>query len=180
MANNQIRIACFARYLFFLSLLFLVSANNAQNISRYYTSSLQENGTLYFIFPQSGFGNNDSKSKLTYDITYLTTNDTATLNFSYFDASRHVVDSVSFIGNNKRYSSSVKKIFIGTKRRKWHGRYSSKVLFTDLNSFLSLTDKPRIILYTQQGAVELTIKARTWKKQSSVAKKILNLIKYNQ
>lgn len=180
MVNNQIKMECFARHLFFVSLLLLTSTINGQNISKYYTSSLQGNGTLYFIFPQSGFNNNKINSKLIFDITYLTTNDTVTLNFSYFDKSNRDIDSVVFIGDNKKYSSSVKKIFIETKKRKWHYRYSSKILFTDLNIFFIQSDKPKIILYTQQGVVELTIKARIWKKQSSVTKKILTLIKYNQ
>jgi len=180
MANNQVKMACFARHLFFVPLLLLTCTINGQNISKYYTSSLQENGTLYFIIPQSGFNNNKINGKLTYDITYLTTNDTATLNFSYFDMANRDIDSVVFIGVNKKCSSSVKKIFIETKKQKWHYRYSSKILFTDLINFFNQSDNPKIILYTKQGAVELNIKARTWKKQSSVTTKILTLIKYNK
>lgn len=180
MVNNQMKMACIARHLFFVSLLLLTSTINGQNISKYYTSSLQGNGTLYFIFPQSGFNNNKINGKLTYDITYLTTNDTATLNFSYYDKLDRTIDSVVFISGNQTFSSSAKKIFIETKKTKWHYRYSSKILFTDINVFFSQADNPNIILYTQQGTVELNIKTKTWKKQSSVTKKILTLIKYNQ
>lgn len=180
MGNNQVKIACNARYLLFLSLLFLANTSNGQNISKYYTSSLQGNGMLYFIFPQSGFNNKEVNSTFIYDITYLTTNDTITLNFSYFDKSKYDIDSIAFVSNNETCSTKVKKIFIETKKQKWHCRYSSKVLFSDLNSFLNQSGKPKIILYTKQGVVELTIKARIWKKKSSVTKKILTLIKYNQ
>ncbi|MGB9772388.1 MAG: hypothetical protein ACPLX7_10510 [Candidatus Kapaibacteriota bacterium] len=172
--------ACKARHLFFVSLLLLTGTINGQNISKYYTSSLQGNGTLYFIFPQSGFNNNKINSKLTYDITYLTTNDTATLNFSYYDKLDRTIDSVVFICGNQRFSSIAKKIFIETKKTKWHYRYSTNLLFTELNVFFNSADNPKIILYTQQGTVELNIKAKTWKKYSSVTKKILTLIKYNQ
>ena len=180
MANNQIKMACFARHLFCVSLLFLASTINGQNISKYYNSSLQGNGTLYFIFPQSGFNNNKINCKFTYDITYLTTNDSAILNFSYFDKLDRAIDSVAFITGSHRFSSSAKKIFIETKKTKWHYRYSTNILFTELNVFFNSVDNAKIILYTQQGAVELGIKSKNWKKQSSVTKKILTLIKYNK
>jgi len=102
------------------------------------------------------------------------------LNFSYFDKLNRDIDSIVFVGSNQIFSSSVKKIFIETKKEKWHYRYSSFFLFTDLNIFFNQSDKPKIILYTQQGAVELNIKVKTWKKQSVVIKKILTLVKYNQ
>lgn len=172
--------ACFARHLFFVSLLFLTGTINGQNISKFYNSSLQGNGTLYFIFPQSGFHNNKIKSKLTYDITYLTSSDSATLNFSYFDKLDRTIDSVTFISNSQKFSSSIKKIFIETKKTKWHYRYSTNILFTDLNIFFNQADNAKIILHTQQGMVELSIKTKTWKKQSSVTKRILTLIKHNQ
>lgn len=180
MENNQIKMACFARHLFFVSLLFLTSTINGQNISKYYNSSLQENGTLYFIFPQSGFHNNKINGKLIYDITYLTTNDSAILNFSYYDKLDRTIDSVAFISAIQRFSSVAKKIFIETKKTKWHYRYSTNILFTDLNVFFNQADNAKIILYTQQGTVELNIKTKTWRKQSSVTKKILTLIKYNR
>jgi len=184
MANNGIKGACKSTPLSFIAIitlsLILTSKSNAQNISKHYTSSLQDKGVLYFILPQSGFRNNEIKSELTYDITYLTANDTVTLNFSYFDKLNRDIDSIVFVGGNKIFSSRVKKIFIETKKGKWHYRYSSKFSFTDLNIFLNQADKPKIILYTQQGAMELNIKAKTWKKQSAVTKKILTLIKYNQ
>lgn len=180
MANNMIRMAWLARHLFFIALLLLTGKINGQSIEKYYTSSLQEKGTLYFIFPQSGFENNKTKSKLIYDITYFETTDTVTLNFSYFDKLERTIDSVIFVNTNQRFSGSIKKLFIETNKSKWHYRYTSKILFTDINSFFNQTNNPTIILYTQQGIIELNIKTKNWKKQSSVTKKILTLIKYNQ
>lgn len=153
---------------------------NAQNISKHYTASLQNNGTLYFIYAQNGFEHQQIKSRLSYDITYLTTNDTAVLTYSYFDKSTLDIDSISFTGGGEVYTSSAKKIFIETKKEKWHYRYSSRLLFTDLNNFFDQAKNPKIILYTKQGLIELTIKTKAWKKQSYVTKKILTLIKYNR
>ncbi len=153
--------------------------SNAQNISKYYTSTIQGNSMLYFIFPQTGFKNNELKSTFKYDITYLTANDSAFLNFSYFDKLNRTIDSVAFISANHRFSSGVKKLFIETQGQKWHYRYSSKILFTDLNVFFNQADKPKIIIYTHEGSVELNINANNWKRQSAITNKIITLIKYN-
>jgi len=165
-----------------IALIFFISTINvySQNISKRYITTLQGNGVLCFVFPQSGFKNNKMKSEFVYDITYLTTNDTATINFSYWDKSNLTFDSITIYNANKKYSSVVKKIFVESKKQRWHYRYSSMFLFTDLISFFDQSDTPNIILYTKQGAIELNIKARTWKKQSFMTDKILTLIKLNQ
>ncbi|HLU51121.1 MAG TPA: hypothetical protein VKZ42_03085 [Flavobacteriaceae bacterium] len=180
MVNNQIKLACLARQHLIVSLLLLVSSINGQNISKYYTSSLQEKGTLYFILPQMGFENSNNKNKLIYDITYRTKNDTVTLNFSYFDKLDITLDSIALVNVNQELSSSLEKLYIETKKSKWHYRYSSQFLFADINTFFNQPGPPKIILYNRQGTVELNIKTKTWKKQSSLIKKILALIKFNK
>jgi len=180
MANNQLNLAYLIRQVFFVLLLLMTSTIYGQNISKHYTSSLQEKGTLYFILPQSGFENKNIKSNLVYDITYSTKNDTVIFNFSYFDKMKRTLDSVALVNVNQRFSSIANKIFIETKKSEWHYRYSSKFLFTNINIFFNQPGNPKIILYTEQGMVELKIKTKIWKKQSSVTKKILTLIKYNQ
>lgn len=184
MANNENWWVCFCTPTNFIVLLVIfllmsTSSGIAQNISKHYTSSMQDEGVLYFIFSKSGFKNNKMKSKLNYDITYFSANDSATLNFSYFDKSIRTIDSLLFTGSNKTSFLKAKKIFIETKHKKWHHRYSLSVAFKDLDTLFSQAEKPVIILYTQQGIVELTIKAKTWKKHSSVLKKTFVLIKYN-
>ena len=132
---------------------------------------------LYFILPQSGFKNNKFNSKFIYDITYLTTNDSVTLNFSYYDKSNRDIDSIMFMCDNSEITSNTEKIFVETKKKKWHYRYSTQILFTDLNNFYSKPDNPKIILYSDQEIVELYIKTKHWEKQSSIIRKILTLIK---
>lgn len=180
MVNNQLKVAQQLRHLIFTSLLLLNISVVGQNISKYYTSSIQQNGTLFFIFPQSGFENSKIKAKLTYDITYLTKNDSAVLIFSFFDKTLREIDSIVFISVNKKYTSAVKKIFVEPKKQKWHFRYNSKFQFNELDEIFNSVSKPRIILYTKQGEVELDIKAKKWKKHSSITNKIFTLIKYNK
>lgn len=178
MANERRQI--WVRLLIAPIFLILTYNVNGQNISKHYTSSLQSNGMLYFILPQSGFKNNKINSTFIYDITYLTTNDSLTLNFSYYDKSNRDIDSIMFMCDTSQITCSTEKIFVETKKQKWHYRYSTQILFTDLNNFYSQTANPKIILYSEQEIVELHIKAKHWEKQSSVARKILTLIKHNK
>ena len=136
--------------------LILTLSVSGQNISNKYSSSYQNNGMLYFIFPQNGFNNNKLGSKLDYDITYLTTNDV----------------------NN--ITSRVKKIYIETKKQKWHYRYSTQISFIDLNKFFTPTDNAKIILYTKEENITLSIKPSNWNKLASLTKKILTLISSNK
>jgi hypothetical protein len=181
-ANNPIKLAYQVRQLFFVLILLSASSinSNGQNISSHYTSSLQKKGTLYFILPKSGFEEGSTKNEFTYDITYLTSNDTVTVNFSYFDKLDRTFDSIVFVSSNKKFSSNVKKLFIETKKLKWHYRCTSKFLFNDIDGFFNQPEDPKIMLYTQQGIVELKMKTKTWKKQSAVVRKIIALIKLNR
>lgn len=175
MANKGIQI--WVRIIIAPIFLILTLNANGQNISKHYTSSIQSNGMLYFILPQSGFKNNKVNSTFIYDITYLTTNDSVTLNFSYYDKSNRDIDSIMFMRDNSEITSNTEKIFVETKKKKWHYRYSTQILFTDLNNFYSKPDNPKIILYSGQEIVELYIKTKHWEKQSAIIRKILTLIK---
>jgi hypothetical protein len=160
--------------------LILTISVSGQNISNKYSSSYQNNGMLYFIFPQNGFNNNKLGSKLDYDITYLTTKDTATLNFSYFEESNRKIDSFGFFNDVNNITSRVKKIYIETKKQKWHYRYSTQISFIDLNKFFTPTDNAKIILYTKEENITLSIKPSNWNKLASLTKKILTLISSNK
>ena len=171
--------ACRTRHFFIIPLLLLVNTMNGQNISRYYTSSLQEKGTLFYILPQKGFESNN-KNNFIYDMSYQTQNDTVTVNFSYFDRMNLILDSISLSNGNQQVSSDAEKLYIETKKSKWHYRYSSKFLFTDIASYFDQTEPPTVIIYYPEGSVEVNIKAKTWRKQSALIKKILTLIEYNK
>jgi len=180
MVNNHDKLACRACQLFFILLLLISSTLKAQNISKYYTSSIQESGTLYYILPQSGFENKTLNVEFIFDITYSTSLDTAVLNFSYFDEFERMIDSVALITAGRGFSGKVEKIFVETKKSKWHYRYSTKFLFANLDAFFAQVMPPEINIYTQQGMVNLKIKDRLWSKQSLITKKILTLIRYNK
>lgn len=181
MVNNHIKRTYLVRpFLFFIFLIATVGVTNAQKLSKYYTSSMQENGVLYFVEPKQEFKNNKENSKFTYDLTYLTTKDTVSLNFTYLDNTFRVIDSISIIQGNKRISSDAGKIFIETHKKFWKHRYSSNFLFNDINLLFQQEKSPTVVIYYENNSTQLGIKKSKWIKQSAVISKILMLIKANK
>lgn len=172
---------CTPLYIFALALLILLTKNiNAQNISKHYISTQMEQGMLYFILPDKQFKNNKTDSKLIYDITYTTIDDNVILNFSLYDMAQINIDSIVLALDEHKFRSPANKLFIATKRQKWHYRYSAKFLFEDINTIFNSTTPPEIILTSVQGNIELKTSPGKWKKHSAIIKKIITLIKYNQ
>jgi hypothetical protein len=66
---------------FILLMVFVTNTTKAQKIKKYYVSSKQDKGTLFFIRPQKGFKNKHLGSRLTYDITCFSGADSLTFNF---------------------------------------------------------------------------------------------------
>lgn len=153
-----------------------------QDISKYYKTSVQQNGILYYILPQKGFENEKANAKLNYDVTYISEKDSVTFNFSYFDNSVFIVDSILFENTLIKYSTSTEKIYIENKKNIWEHRYSSKVLFENLEQlYVNENDVPVLILYSRNSSpIVLNIKKNKWKRQAAIIAKIIETIKYNK
>jgi len=79
MVNKHKSRAGFAHPTFIILLLLNFYIVSAQDLSKYYTSIIQNNYVLYYIVPQKGFY--DDKNIFIYDITYLSKSDSIILNF---------------------------------------------------------------------------------------------------
>lgn len=190
MVNNHSKEAGLVPPLFFkqffsfsTALIFLMCSQSvkAQKLKKYYTSSIESKGAIYYIFPLKGFKNTASNSSFVYDITYLTGHDSATVNFSYFDKNALVLDSICFTNDVKAcVMQSVKKIFIESKKSKLHYRFTTKMAFADLKNFYLADHAAKISLHSNKGQIDLREKNRTWKKQAGAIRRILELISLNQ
>jgi len=166
---------------FFLLLtgLFPISVQ-AQNVSKYYTSLLQEENTLYFILPQDGFHNKERNSQFEYDITYSTKMDSVTLNFSYYDKEEADFDGIELKFQDKRVSNSLDRIFVEAEKKQWHYRYTTRLSLKDIEHFFATAKSPQIILNKANKTIELFVKPKKWEKQRLIINKILKLIRLNQ
>jgi len=181
MVNNHLKRTYLVRpfFIFFL-LIITAGVTNAQKLSKYYTSAMQESGVLYFIEPKQEFKNNKENCKFTYDLTYLSTKDTVLLNFTYLDNTIRVIDSISIIYGDKHISSIAEKIFIETDKKFWKHRYSSNFLFKDIFLLFQQEKSPIVVIYYQDKHTQLKIKKSKWTKQSAIISKILMLINANK
>ena len=179
--NNNIKRVCIAYpFLTLLVFLFLPYPGNGQNITKYYKISKQSNGILYFVMPKMVFENSLNGSILNYDITYLTVNDSATVNFSYLNNSAILIDSIAIIQSSKKFFSKTKKIFIEPQKSTWNHRYSSRFLFGDLTFVFNQETDPKILIYSNSGVSELLIKQKNWIKNADIVSKVFTMIRLSK
>lgn len=172
----------FRSFLLFLFLSFFYLMTNAQNISKYYKSSIQDNGTLYFIQPKQEFKDKKKRCKFSCDITFLTRDDSVSLNFSFLDANIVNIDSIRFIqGNNKQITSKTRRIYVESDKSFWLHRYSASFLFEDIKSMFSQEKEITVLIYYDESLTkQLYAKKGKWKKQSTIMSKIFALISANK
>ncbi len=166
---------------FFLLSLFLFSACGVQHqkISKYYTSLLQENGTLYFISPKQEFSNKNNT--LNYDLTHETSKDSVTFNFTLLDKNLLPLDSLVLKTDTKKIKSHLNKIFVDRQKSKFYTlRYSAQFLFSEMQDFFQSSKSPSIIVYSKGKPVSLTMKDKKWAKNQYVVSTILNVIAANK
>ena len=170
----------FTRPFFFVTcfLLSLSLSLSGQNISKHYISSFQSNGTLYYIFKQKGFFAPD-KQKIDYEIIYLTTSDSALINFSYRANTPRRLDSIGFVSGSHLIIGQLKKIFITTKRATWVYRYSTKVPYIELTTFFKANNSPKIKLFTKDGEIDFLVRRKKWRKNAEIVSKIFEVVSYN-
>lgn len=155
-------------------------AVQAQNISKTYVASAQPGGVLYFIVPQSGFSDEKSGAKFTYDITYKTSSDTAIVNFSYYDPRDLTIDSISF-ANGASFGAPATRIFVEPQGKSWHYRYTARLPYAQLKNFYQQAgSQPRLTLYTSTGAARVSIGENAWKDQALRIAKVFKMIELNK
>ena len=179
MVNN------FKKAAYLLCCLFIILSYSSykaqgQKLSKYYTTSTQENGTLYFINPQSGFQNSSLKSSLIYDITYLSNQKDATFNFSYIDPTIQEIDSIAFHYVGKTITVPAEKLFIDNNKKSWIHRYTSKVPFESLVQMFQGQNPISMDIITKKERISMKANPKKWKSHATINEKILTLIQYNQ
>jgi len=178
-ANNIVIRGSFLLLFFLLFSVFITSHLSGQKISKYYTVSAQKSGNLYFIEPEYSFENKKEKCELVYDMTYLSTDDSLMLNFSFISPEILEIDSISFIFDQKNIGSKTQKLFIEDKKKVWEHRYSSKFLFEDINEVFH-SKSPKLAVSSDGMMFLLNMKQKKWKKETDIVMRILKLIQVNK
>ncbi len=153
---------------------------SAQKLSNYYTAAIMDSGMLYFFFPLDDFQEDVSRSPLIFDISYLSSRDSATVNFSYFLSSADPAVSLVLRTGEGETVCKATKLFIDLENhQKWHHRFSTTVLLSDLAYFFRSVLPPEILIKTKDSHYTYTIKKCRWKKHGSIVSVIIEMIQTN-
>ncbi|MBL7901541.1 MAG: hypothetical protein JNK73_06065 [Bacteroidia bacterium] len=151
-----------------------------QKIKKYYVSSMQQKGTLYFIRPQKGFKNKTYGSTFIYDITCHSSSDSLTLNFSYVDKNIRMLDSLQLLGGSIKLTTPLSKIFVETQKSSWHYRFTTRFALKDVEGYFNENEMGSMALVEKNKAIPLVTSKKNWKKYASINAKIFQLIRYNK
>jgi len=178
-ANNFTRRGRILPLLFLFMAFAWISELNAQKISKYYSVSFQKNGSLYFIEPEYGFENRSENCELIFDMTYLSSQDSLLLNFSFISPEIVEIDSISFVTAQNTISSESQKLFIEDEKKAWKHRYSSQFLFDEVQLLFQSEKSPTLAVHSNGDMITLTMKQNKWKKERDIVSKILKMIQVN-
>lgn len=152
-------------------------STHGQNLQDHYVAKKQTDGTLYFIFPFTLFEQAGQHEGLTMDITYKSGNDSATINFTYYQKKTACADSVLFSNSLDSVSARTEKIYIEVRKMPvWEHRYSLKLPFQKLNTLFSTNTPTTVTLYSQGEELIYTPKKAIWTKHTKIISTILDMI----
>ncbi len=151
----------------------------AQNLSKYYVSSVQPTGILYFILPQTNFNNPDTKKDFIIDVTYLNSKDSATVNFTFLDKENINPETITIAYSSWKYQTPVKRIYVDTEKDQWRYRYTFSIPFDQLVLFYKAKD-PAITLSTGSAHVVSVKTVKQWEKNAEINNRIVQIIQKNK
>lgn len=169
--------------IFIIGLLFAIPIS-AQKLNKDYSFLPQENGILYFIFPQKGFSSTDNTAKkgLEYDLTYFTANDSILFSYTYINKELCKTETIFFLSADGQtlYKGKAEMLFVQPKKATWIHRATVKIPYSLFVSFYAMQQPYNICLHTSRKEIPYTLKDRKWKKQTYLVSRIFDTIKYNQ
>lgn len=171
------------KYYSLLTFFILISlSGSAQKIHKQYAFYPQEGGNVYFIHPQKGFESKDTGAKkdLIYDITYISTKDSATFTFTYFVKDVLQINNVEIIDNTGSvvYSTPATMFYVQPKKKYWQHRATIQIPHTLLEE-LYKEKSPYTLTLIGGKSIRYTMKPKTWEKQSGIVSRIFEVVKYN-
>lgn len=172
------------RYVIVSFFLFCMAGVSAQKINKDYSFLPQEGGNLYFIMPQKGFRTDDklAKKDLVYDITYLCSQDSATVNYTYKYSTTFITDSLYVLDDAGQRLYDVKNTMLYTqpKGSRWEHRGTFKVPYPLLQTFYKSASPIQIVLIGKSGRhIVYTMKPSKWSKQAALIRNIFTVIDLN-
>lgn len=176
------RLSCMKYAMIAVGIFFLLPLS-AQKINKDYLFYPQDKGILYFIYPQKGFrspSETDIKG-LEYDITYLSTDDSLTLSFTYVNKEICKPEAISFISPENRllYKGETLMLFVQPLKQNWKHRGMVKIPYAKAAQIYETESPFRLQIHTNRVDIHYQIRDGKWEKQHKMIKRILEIIANN-
>ena len=165
------------------TLLFLLLPNNidAQPITNRYRSHLNSDGITYFFCPKK-IGHNANVSKFTYDMTYHTSEDSVTLNFTIITTSPVKVEGFELTYEQGNCTgSNVATMYADIVGSKYEIRTTSRFSLKDIYEAFSQEEGLCFrIHFEDDGEGSASYGSSEWKKESKAITRIIDLINFQK
>lgn len=174
------------RFFSFLMLCLLsCSALNAQSSKRYVMQPRPED-QLYYILPvnipaaPAAPCAAKAPKALEYDITYVTSRDSADVRFSFYSLAYEQVDSVALVSGSTRYvMDSLSVLYVEKDKKLWENRLSFSIDYEDLRSLYLLDESFQFWVYGLGNSYVYAFPKAAWRKEKALMSDVLAIIRAN-
>ncbi|NCU35070.1 hypothetical protein EOM75_03515, partial [Candidatus Falkowbacteria bacterium] len=156
----------------FILMVMVLPEASGQKLEKYYTHRTQEEGDLYFLYPNTDFKNSDDHSQFAFDITYRPDTDSTFFNFTYFTLQPAQADSLLLTAGEKHAAAPTAKLYMDFKKKRWVHRYSADVDYGELSAVFQSATAPSITVFTGGKPLTFVVKQSKWEKYHAALEKI--------
>ncbi len=168
--------------IFIFTLLIFTAFVQAKDLSDYFRMMPRQNDLLYFIKPIELSNAERGKEYAEFDITYITSLDSATVNMSIYTPSMLETDSIVLHGANIYESIPKFEIFFVEPEKKlgWVHRYSCLIPFITLQKLYTSETPWELRIYSKGSKLTFQQTMREWEDEADRMNKIINVIRVNK
>ncbi len=171
---------CMKRF-FSLSLVLWVSlAALAVKLEDRYVMKTIEDGQIYYVAPYQISSKTKNIKPLMADVTYVTTNDSVTMNFSVWTPQELLADSITLRSGKLVYCRDFETFFVERDAKLWIHRYSMRFPLESLNAIYAASTPFVLSVYAKGQTVEYGYTANMWPKEQDWMNQILHIIASNK
>ena len=166
---------------FSLFLVLMVSlAASAVKLEDRYVMKAIEDGQIFFIAPYEISSQTGKIKPLMADVTYVTTNDSVTMNMSVWTPQELLADSLILRSGKQVYCRDFETFFVERDGKLWIHRYSIRFPLESLNAIYASSAPFTLTVYAQDQTVEYGYTAKAWPKEQDWMNQILHIIASNK
>lgn len=168
-----------ARIVFILLIFFISIICNAQSIEKRYSSHLSNAGVINFFHPKK-LKKNTNVDMFVFDMTYISHNDSVTLNCSFRIRNKYNIKLLNLkSGNNKIHSNDLFILYREVKKHGYEIRVTSRFSFNEIKNVFKEHIPPVFEIILNDGSYCMaSYRKSAWEKESFNVTKILESINF--